>query len=81
MGFRAKNKEQRSKTGRREKFRVQNYELRVKRKFRVQSYEFRVKPQKSELRTPYSELNIGGCGMGIGGGLPCGRFLAVSGKR
>ena len=70
MGFRSKNKskcnedpaqagEQRSKTERREKFRVQSYELRVK-------------PQNSELHTPYSELNFGGCGILIVGGLPCG---------
>ena len=81
MGFRSKNKskcnedpaqagEQRSKTERREKFRVQSSELRVKRKFRVQSYELRVKPQPSELHTPYSELNFGGCGIHIVGGLP-----------
>ena len=28
-----------------------------------------------------SHQNFGGCGIRIVGGLPCGRFLAVSGKR
>jgi hypothetical protein len=64
------SKEQRAKSKDGKKGEVSSSELRVKRKFRVQSYEFRVKSQPSELHTPYSELNFGGCGILIVGGLP-----------
>ena len=47
----------------------------------VSSSELRVTSKTSELRTPDSELNSGGCGIRIVGGRPCGRFLAVSGKQ
>ena len=67
-----------------QKYGLQSKEQRAKikdgKKGEVSSLELRVKPQPSEFRTPYSELNFGGCGIHIVGGLPCGRFLAVRGN-
>ena len=49
---------------------VSSSELRVTSKKKVSSSELRVTSKTSELRTPYSELNFGGCGIHIVDGLP-----------
>ena len=61
------NKEQRAKIKDGKKGEVSSSEFRVTSKKKVSSSELRVQSKISTLRTPYSELNFGGCGIHIVG--------------